>query len=187
MILCDSTTLTEMASLATLLTAIATLITVWLMFSERRARIIISIEPHEKIFFLKIENVGKLTATNVKIYIDNQFINSLYNERWKNILIRIQSRKFHLCAGTIKYYPLVHCYSSHDKGNFSKEMINNWYDKYMYLPMRIIVEYNSWYFLEKELYIDNFNSEAAIIPTTEIKQVRELAAIKRIISKRNNG
>lgn len=53
--------------------------------------------------------------------------------------------------------------------------------------MRIIVEYNSWYFLEKELYIDNFNSEAAIIPTTEIKQVRELAAIKRIISKRNNG
>lgn len=179
MILC------ELSSIATLITAVATFITVLLMFSERRARIIISIEPHDKIYFLKIENIGKSTAKNIKIHINNEYIESLYNKQWKEILVRIQSRKFHLCAGKAKYYPFVHCYSSHDKGNYTKETINNWHNNYKYEIMCIEVEYNSWYYLEEKFCIDNFDSEAAIIPSSDIKQIRELSAIKRIISKNN--
>lgn len=182
MVLFETSLFGNLSSIATLITAVATLITVLLMYSERRARIIISIEPHEKIYFLKIENVGKSTARNVKIRINNEYIDKLYNKRWRDILDRVQSRKFYLGAGKAKYYPLVHCHSSYNKGNYTKETINNWHNNYKYEVMRIIVEYNSWYYLEETFCIDSFDSESAIIPTSDIKQIRELSAIKRILS-----
>lgn len=183
MILYEISFFSNLSSIATLMTAIATLATVLLMFYERKARIIVSIEPLEKIYFLKIENVGKSTAKNIKIHINNEYIKTLYNKQWRDILVRIQSRKFHLCAGKVKYYPIVHCYSSYDKGIYTKEIINNWHNNNKYKIMRIVVEYNGWHYLEEELCIDNFDSEAALIPTPDIKQIRELSAIKKILRK----
>ena len=54
MILCE---ISNVINIATLITAISALITGFYLWYDRRARIIISIEPYDRVYFITFENV----------------------------------------------------------------------------------------------------------------------------------
>lgn len=120
-------------NIATLITALSALITGFYLWCDRRARIIISIEPYDGEYFLTFENVGKSVAKDVKILIDKDFISSLpvYNDEQggciKQILFNIQNRKFYFPSGTKKYYYLMQCPKKNEPLSRFDVMYNQWY------------------------------------------------------------
>ena len=105
----------NIVNIATLLTALSALITGFYLWYDRRARIIVSIEPIDRVYYITIENVGKSVAKDVKIQIDDTFIASLpvsssgQGKLVKDALFNIQNRKFYFTPGTKKYYLLIQC------------------------------------------------------------------------------
>lgn len=165
MILCETS---NIVNLATLITALSALITGFYLWYDRRARIIISIEPYDRVYFITFENVGKSVAKDVKISIDNDYIASLpvdndeQGGRIKQILFNIQNRKFYFTPGTKKYYYLMQCPKTKEPLSKFDRMCNEWYEQNKYTPFRISVQYNSWFDSSVEFFLDQFNSEALL-------------------------
>ena len=187
MILCEAT---NIVNLATLITALSALITGFYLWYDRRARIIISIEPCDGVYFITFENVGKAVAKDVKISIDNDYIASLpvYNDeqggRIKQMLFNIQNRKFYFTPGTKKYYYLMQCPKTKEPLSKFDRMCNEWYEQNKYTPFRISVQYNSWFDSSLEFFLDQFNSEAAIPNTQEYLLAKNLDSIKNILKEK---
>ena len=74
MILCEAV---NIVNLATLITAISALLTGFYLWYDRRARLIVSIEPVDKAYCITIENVGKSVAKDVKISNKKDYIKSI--------------------------------------------------------------------------------------------------------------
>lgn len=152
-------------SIATPITALSALITGFYLWYDRRARIIVSIEPIEHIYYLTIENIGRSVARDVKIRINKEFIESLpvddrgSGKLCKAVLKKIQLRKFHYTPGLKKYYYLIPCEPTYLDSEY-KILCSQWYDNHRYLPIKIEIEYNSWFELKEEFILDQFNSEA---------------------------
>lgn len=172
MILCEAT---NIVNIATLITALSALITGFYLWYDRRARIIISIEPCDRVYFITFENVGKSVAKDVKISIDKDFISSLpvYDDeqggRIKQILFNIQNRKFYFPPGTKKYYYLIQCPKTNEPLSRFDIMCNQWYKENKYTPFRINVQYNSWFDSSVEFSLDQFNSEALLYKDSTAK------------------
>lgn len=165
MILCE---ISNVINIATLITAISALITGFYLWYDRRARIIISIEPYDRVYFITFENVGKSVAKDVKISIDKDYIASLpvdtdeQGGRIKQILFNIQNRKFYFTPGTKKYYYLMQCPKTKEPLSKFDKMCNEWYEQNKYTPFRISVQYNGWFDTSVELFLEQFNSEALL-------------------------
>lgn len=191
MILCEAV---NIVNLATLITAISALLTGFYLWYDRRARLIVSIEPVDKAYCITIENVGKSVAKDVKISIDKDYIASLpvFNDeqggRIKQILFNIQNRKFYFTPGTKKYYYLMQCPKTKDPLSEFDRMCNQWYRENKYIPFRISIQYNSWFDTTAEFFLDQFNSEALLrkdsiakISDTLIQLQKEQKKCKEII------
>lgn len=165
MILCEAVNIVD---LATLITAISALLTGFYLWYDRRARLIVSIEPVDRVYCITIENVGKSVAKDVKISIDKDYIASLpvFNDeqgrRIKQILFNIQNRKFYFTPGTKKYYYLMQCPKTKEPLSEFDRMCNQWYGENKYIPFRISIQYNSWFDITAEFFLDQFNSEALL-------------------------
>ncbi len=165
MILCETS---NIINIATLITAISALITGFYLWYDRRARIIISIEPYDRVYFITFENVGKSVAKDVKISIDKDYIASLpvdtdeQGGRIKQILFNIQNRKFFFTPGTKKYYYLMQCPKKNEPLSKFDKMCNEWYELNKFTPFRISVQYNGWFDSSVEFFLEQFNSEALL-------------------------
>ena len=162
MILCE---VINIVNLATLITAISALLTGFYLWYDRRARLIVSIETVDRVYFITIENVGKSVAEDINISISKDFINSLpmLNElrggKIKEKLLNIQSRKFYCAPGVKKYFYLIQCPKSSPADRFDV-LCNDWLERNQFTPFRIDVTYNGWYEFSREFFIDQFNTEA---------------------------
>ena len=202
MILCEAT---NIVNLATLITAISALLTGFYLWYDRRARLIVSIEPVDRIYCITIENVGKSVAKDIHISISKDFINSLpvLNElrggRIKEKLLNIQSRKFYFAPGVKKYFYLIQCPKSNPADKFDV-LCNEWHDKNQYTTFRIDVTYNGWYEFSREFFIDQFNTEALLykdsfariadslneIKKSQVTIAKSLAVIQKKLNKQDN-
>ncbi len=182
MILCE----VKIIDIATLLTALSSLITGFYLWYDRRARIIVSIEPIDRRYYLTIENVGKSVAKDVKIGIDKSYINSLpvssRNEGYliKKALQNIQERKFYYTPGTKKYYLLMQCPKANGLSEFDL-LCNDWYEKNKYRPFSISVTYNNWFDYRVEFFLEQFNSDASIPHTEDYWYLKHIETIKNIL------
>ena len=185
MIFCDI----NIVSIATLLTALSALVTGFYLWYDRRARIIVSIEPIDRVYYITIENVGKSVAKDVKIQIDKTFISSLpvsssgQGKHIKAALFSIQNRKFYFTPGTKKYYYLIQCPKINNLNEFDI-LCNNWYEEYKFTPLSISVTYNSWFDYNVEFFLDQFNSEASIPHTQEYWYLKHIETIKNILKEK---
>lgn len=190
MIPCDINIL----DIATLITAISALLTGFYLWYDRRARLIVSIEPIEHVYCITIENVGRSIAKDIKISISKEFINSLpvYNElrggRIKNKLLNIQSRKFYFAPGVKKYFLLIQCPKSEPADQFDISC-NEWHKNNKYTQFSIDVTYNGWFELSETFYIEQFNTEAILVKDSLTKisdSLKELTKIQSKMSKSLN-
>lgn len=181
MILCDL----NIMNIATLITALSALLTGFYLWYDRRARIIVSIEPLERVYYIIIENVGKSVARDVKISIDFNYINSLpvfsdeKGGRIKEILCNIQKRKFYFTPGTKKYYYLMQCPKKNQSLDEFDRMCNEWYETHKFTPFRVSIQYNGWFDYNEEFFIEQFNSEALLYKNSTDKISETLIQIKK--------
>lgn len=163
MILCSI----DILNLATLITALSALLTGFYLWYDRRARLIVSIEPIDHVYCITIENVGKSVAKDIKISISKDFINSLpvYSEkrgkRIKDKLLNIQQRKFYFAPGVKKHFFLIQCPKSEPADEFDV-LCNQWHNDNQYTLFDINVTYNGWYEFSESFFIDQFNTEAIL-------------------------
>lgn len=179
----------NIVNIATLLTALSALITGFYLWYDRRARVIVSIEPIDRVYYITIENVGKSVAKDVKIQIDDTFIASLpvsssgQGKLVKDALFNIQNRKFYFTPGTKKYYLLIQCPKTKNLGEFDM-LCNNWHEKNKFTPFYVSITYNSWFDYRVEFFLDQFNSEASIPHTQEYWYLKYIETIKNILKEK---
>lgn len=193
-------------NLATLITALSALLTGFYLWYDRRARIIVSIEPIDHVYCITIENVGKSVAKDIKISISKDFINSLpvHSEmrggRIKNKLLNIQSRKFYFAPGVKKHFYLIQCPKSEPADKFDI-LCNEWHKENQYTLFDINVTYNGWFEFSETFFIDQFNTEAILykdslarisdslkqISTTQNNLCKSLEVISKKINTQDNG
>lgn len=173
--------------IATLITALSALLTGFYLWYDRRARLIISIEPVDRVYCITIENVGKSVAKDIKISISKDFIETLpvYTDerggRIKQKLQNIQSRKFYFAPGVKKYFYLIQCPKSEPADRFDY-MCNEWHEQNKYTTFNIDVSYNSWYDTSREFFIEQFNTEALLYKDSNVKiadSLRELVKVQK--------
>ena len=191
MILCDINIL----NLATLITAVSALLTGFYLWYDRRARLLVYIEPLDHVYCIVIENVGKSAAKNIKITISEDFINSLpvrsetRGARIKSKLINIQSRKFFFAPGVKKYFFLIQCPKSKPADQFDI-MCNEWHKNNKYTQFNIDVTYNGWFETSETFFIDQFNTEAILYKDSVAKisdSFKELIKIQNQMSESLNA
>lgn len=154
-------------NITTFITATSALLTVFYLWYDRRARIVVSIELLDRAYYITIENVGRSVARNVKISIDTDYIMSLpvYHEegyRPKEILLNIQNRKFYYTPGTKKYYYLIQCPKKNTPLSHFDKLCNDWHDRFKFTPFRIYITYNNWLDLSEEFFLEQFHTEALL-------------------------
>lgn len=172
----------DIIGIATLITALASLLTGFYLWYDRRARIIISVEVVDFAYYLTLENVGKSVARDIKISINKDFIDSLpeldeqSGGRIKQILYNIQQRKFYFAPGVKKRYYLIQCPKKNSSILFDR-MCYEWHEKHKYTSLRVNVVYNGWFDCTEDFFLEQFNSEALLYKTPLEKLAEPLKEI----------
>jgi len=142
---------------------------------ERRARLEFSIVAIDKYFMLKIENVGKNRAKDVKLSFNKEFLDLVYVESCKKHLNLTSSKKISLQSRKAYYSLISPTYHDIDitfrppglpAQHFSSEEIRENNNKLAKAPLRIAGSYldenNQKYEIKEELYISDFMGSIAV-------------------------
>lgn len=114
----------------------------WL--EEQRPRLNISVIIDRTAYFLRIYNSGKSNAYNIKISINDDFINIIPVQRDKQIFISMQSSPFFIGPNENKYFFIGIC----------EEIGQAWKGKNVILKVK--GEYCDRYLIDQELKMDEF-------------------------------
>jgi len=170
------------SSITSCLVVIITGITLWLnkrqlneikhqWVEENRARLNFSIVSNEGRFLLKIANIGKNNAFDIKLHFNEEFISTLFSKYSKNVYQTIQSKSFVIESGEKKYYDISPSYgyegSSYsypgNKENFTGKEINDWLDTNLYLKIEINGSYCDKYKISESFSIGDFITKSIIV------------------------
>ena len=81
------------SSITSVIMMLVALITLWVTYQQRkedtRARLTFEIVSWKNLFLLKISNIGKECAYNIRMQIDGEFIENHYSEEVKNAFSNI--------------------------------------------------------------------------------------------------
>lgn len=111
---------------------------------EHRPRINISIIVYRKAFFIKIKNIGKGNATDIKITFNKEFIDNLLKEEYKQMYCAVEERAFVTEEGEAKYLFVGFC----------DDIYNNWNGKNVVL--KILGTYCNKYHIDETFYMEEF-------------------------------
>lgn len=169
-----------------LLMVIATFITLWQnrkqlneikkqWNEERRARLEFSIVAIDKCFMLKIENIGKNRAKDIKLSFNKDFVDLVYVESHKKHLDLTSSKKISLQSRNAYYSLISPTYHDIDitfrppglpAQHFSSEEIRENNNKLVKVPLRITGSYldenNQKYEINEELYINDYMGSVVV-------------------------
>lgn len=129
---------------------------------ERKANLYFSIEDRIGLFVLKVANIGKSPAYNVRLKFNKEFIDALLFNQIKDVYRTLPSKSFSLENGKAKYFYISPIYGNsicefkktHE--TFTGEEINNWLNKFRYVPIIIDATFGKKDTAHAEITLDNF-------------------------------
>lgn len=136
---------------------------------ERRARLEFSVVINGTLIILKIHNIGKGKASNIKLLFNPDFLELVYISRFKDLLKTSSSKNLSLIGDKAYYVPLAHTYSNkaisfdgenYKKESFSAKELKEVNDKLIENPITIngsyTDNYNKKHKINEVFYIKDF-------------------------------
>lgn len=149
---------------------------------DHRARLSFSIVSKQGLFMLKIANIGRETAYNIRLTFSDQFIESLLANSTKEIYRTLNGKSFSIEPNTNKYFYISPIYGDSSvtfhrtNEKFSAEEKNRWLDKFRYIPIIINGTYCDNYHVLETLKLDNFLLMNLVVNdelTNNIEEIRK--------------
>lgn len=132
-----------------------------------RARLTFSIISYDGLFLLKITNCGTMTAFNVSVIFNKEFIDNHFSSKIKDSLLHLGLKPFCIEAGVSKYYYLSPIYSdsSYNIGNesFTGDQVNRWLNAHKSDKICLSGSYNDKYRIAEEFSIEEFINGGIIV------------------------
>lgn len=132
-----------------------------------RARLTFSIISYDGLFLLKISNCGTMTAFNVSVIFNKEFIDNHFSSKIKDSLLHLGLKPFCIEAGVSKYYYLSPIYSdsSYNIGNesFTGDQVNRWLNAHKSDKICLSGSYNDKYRIAEEFSIEEFINGGIIV------------------------
>ena len=132
-----------------------------------RARLTFSIISYDGLFLLKITNCGTMTAFNVSVIFNKEFIYNHFSSKIKDSLLHLGLKPFCIEAGVSKYYYLSPIYSdsSYNIGNesFTGDQVNRWLNAHKSDKICLSGSYNDKYRIAEEFSIEEFINGGIIV------------------------
>lgn len=154
------------SSIASVIMMLVALITFWVTYQQRkedtRARLTFEIISWKNLFLLKISNIGKECAYNIRMQIDGEFIENHYSEEVKNAFSNICRKTFVMVAGReLHYYltPVQHSLGSTfmiGKEEFHSQDVNSWLENNKNSKLHISGTYCNKYKFDETLSIGDY-------------------------------
>lgn len=148
---------------------------------ERKARLYFSIEDRIGLILLKVTNVGKEPAYNIRLSFNNEFIDSILFNQIKEVYQTLPSKKFSLENGKAKYFYISPVYGkafvefkkTHE--TFTGTEVNNWLDKFKNVPIIIDATYGKGEREHAELKLDDFLISSLVVKDEVSEQLEKIA------------
>ena len=148
---------------------------------ERKANLYFSIEDRIGLFVLKVANIGKSPAYNVRLNFNKEFIDALLFNQIKDVYRTLPSKSFSLEDGKAKYFYISPIYGNsicefnktHE--TFTGEEINNWLNKFRYVPIIIDATFGKKDTAHAEITLDNFLVSSLVIKDDITEQLEKMA------------
>lgn len=148
---------------------------------ERKANLYFSIEDRIGLFVLKVANIGKSPAYNVRLKFNKEFIDALLFNQIKDVYRTLPSKSFSLENGKAKYFYISPIYGNsicefkktHE--TFTGEEINNWLNKFRYVPIIIDATFGKKDTAHAEITLDNFLVSSLVIKDDITEQLEKMA------------
>lgn len=142
------------------------LLTLWVTYQqhrdELRARLSFEIISWNGLFLLKITNVGKESAYNIKLTFSGEFLENHFSNEIKDEFAVISARTFTMTAGRDLHYLLTPIWKTRDstfhigKEEYGSKEINEWLDKNKKAKLHICGTYCNNYHVDEHLSIDDY-------------------------------
>lgn len=147
----------------------------------RKANLYFSIEDRIGLFVLKVANIGKSPAYNVRLKFNKEFIDALLFNQIKDVYRTLPSKSFSLENGKAKYFYISPIYGNsicefkktHE--TFTGEEINNWLNKFRYVPIIIDATFGKKDTAHAEITLDNFLVSSLVIKDDITEQLEKMA------------
>jgi hypothetical protein len=174
-------------NLATLVTAFGTFITVIWLYIDRRAQIEATIEVYDLKYYLKIENVGKSVAKDIRVTVKEAFIDSLPQcGSNREDLRQLKNYTLYLQPGAFKYFLLLDCEHIQDP-NDRQKLCNAWLKEHVNTPIEIKITYHCMRKTIITFCIGNFSMRSAKIKSPLERLVEEVHILNEQIKEQHNG
>jgi hypothetical protein len=156
---------------------------------DSRARLLIEIVSNRGLFLLKITNVGKETAYNIKLHIQSEMIDNHFSEEIKNRFNKVNTLSTVIVAGESLYYyisPIKETNALHQINNecFKSVEINKWIDTYWNTPIIINGSYCGRFTINEKISIEDFMGTGSIVVVDD--STMALQEISKCLSCKNN-
>lgn len=131
---------------------------------QNRARLTFSIVVVEKMYMIKISNIGNINAHNILLKFNDSFVESLYSQNKRDAIKEIQDVAFSIEANTSRYIPISLCYTErmtvrNDVESFTSADVNKWLDMNIGNRIAISGTYCDKYTVEEEFSIIEFTGK----------------------------
>ena len=129
---------------------------------DNRARIDFSIIKHMHGYYLCVENVGKETAYDIKVYVSGLPIENNLYDFVKKVFVDLKDSSFVLKGGAKRYFYISPSIMKYNiklpwKEKKTKDEINNWLKEYEEKTITINGKYNNKYSIKESFTIRDFN------------------------------
>ena len=129
---------------------------------DNRARIDFSIIKHMHGYYLCVENVGKETAYDIKVYVSGLPIENNLYDFVKKVFVDLKDSSFVLKGGAKRYFYISPSIMEYNiklpwKEKRTKDEINNWLKEYDSKAITINGKYNNKYPIKERFTIRDFN------------------------------
>lgn len=159
---------------------------------DLRAKLVLEIISWQNLFLLKISNIGKETAYNIKIDIEGELIDNHFSNNIKDEFKSLSNNIFNMVVGHSLYYYISPVYSEnsalHNIGgneSFNGKEINKWLNKYKDSSIHISGRYCDKYIINEDFSISKFITGKSII--VESSSSRALQEISKGLSCKNDS
>lgn len=134
-------------------------------FEEERGRLVFSVIIADKIYILKIENIGNQSVYDLKFSVNDNFIDMIPIPQFKQYLLTATSKKIHIPPKSEKLYALSPI-----------EGIGNCDDKIRVIKLeKMIIKgtYNNKYKIDESFTMDEFTG-SVVISNPVVKTLSEI-------------
>lgn len=137
---------------------------------DNRARLNFSVIVNDELYLLKISNIGKETAYNIKLNLSGDLIDNHYSDSIKDLYKKLQSRAIAIEAGVSKYFYISRVKSLDggpiqirgDKAAHTQESVNKWIDDNRDKPLKITGSYCDKYDINESFCISDFIMDGSL-------------------------